>query len=630
MTTPAPYRKDGSSILVPLMAPSTRFATALVLLSALRAFAADWPQFDLDAQHSGTSLEETLIHRGNVATLHPLYHVLLPGVADGAPAFLAGVQTPLGRKDFLFVTTKNGWIAALDAATGALVWSHQPATVPNFTTSSPAVDPNRQFVYGYGLEGRVHKYQVGDGTEITSGGWPELATLKPSVEKQSSALSVAVAKSGTPYLYVTNGGYPGDAGDYQGHVTVVDLVTGSQRVFNANCSDQTVHFTLGGSPDCAAVQTAIWARAGVVYDGASDRIFMATGNGNYNANAGGHNWGDSVFALNADGSGVGTGPLDSYTPVEFQQLQNADADLGSTAPALFPGLPGGAVAHVGLQGGKDAQLRLLDMDDLSGLGSPGHLGGELQKIPLPQGGPVLTAPAVWRSPSDGRTWAFVANGSGISGLELTLGVGGAPLLVSRWTTLSGGTSPVVVNGILYYASFTGLRALDPATGTQLWADASILGVHWESPIVADGHLYVTDEAGNLWAYAPNPAPLAFFTVTPCRLLDTRRAPGPFGGPALAGSAARRLLAVAGQCGVPADALAVASNLTVVSPSTPGDLRVSPSGIVTLTSTIDFAAGRTRANNVTIGLTGDPVGSLWIENRSPGPVDVVLDVSGYFK
>lgn len=611
------------------MAFPLRLAAVLVLLPALRAAGEDWPQFNLDPQHSGTSRQETVIHRGNVATLHPLYHVSLPGVADGAPAFLAGVATPLGQKDLLFVTTKNGWIAALDAATGGVVWSHQPATGPNYTTSSPAVDPNRQYVYSYGLEGRVHKYQVGDGTEITTGGWPELATLKPSVEKESPALGVAVAGNGTAYLYVANGGYPGDAGDYQGHITAVDLTTGAQRVFNANCSDQTVHFTLGGSPDCSAVQTAIWARPGVVYDAASDRIFMSTGNGNYNANTGGHNWGDSVFALNADGSGAGSGPLDSYTPAEFQQLQNADADLGSTAPALFPVLPGSTVAHVGLQSGKDAELRLLNMDDLSGAGSPGHVGGELQKMPLPQGGPVLTAPAVWQSPSDGRIWAFVANGSGISGLELTLGGGGAPLLVSRWTSGNGGTSPVVVNGILFYASFTGMRALDPATGTQLWSDASIGGIHWESPIVVNGRLYVTDEAGRLWAYTPDPSPLKYYTVTPCRVLDTRLAPGPTGGPALA-AGVRRLMTVAGQCGVPSDALALAANVTVVSPVAPGYLRVSPGGVVTLTSTINFSAARTRANNVTLALTGDPLGSLWIENDSTGPADVVLDVTGYFK
>jgi hypothetical protein len=497
------------------MAFLSRLAAALVLLSPLRAACGDWPQFNLDAQHSGTSRQETVIHRGNVATLHPLYHVSLPGVADGAPAFLAEVPTPLGQRDLLFVTTRNGWIVALDAATGGTVWSHQPATGPNYTTSSPAVDPNRKYVYSYGLEGKVHKYQAGDGTEITTGGWPQLATLKPSVEKESSALAVAVAKNGTAYLYVANGGYPGDAGDYQGHITAVDLATGAQRVFNANCSDQTVHFTLGGSPDCSAVQTAIWARPGVVYDAASDRIFMATGNGNYNANTGGHNWGDSVFALNADGSGAGAGPVDSYTPAEFQQLQNADADLGSTAPALFPGLPGSSVAHVGLQSGKDAELRLLNMDDLSGSGAPGHVGGELQKMPLPQGGPVLTMPAVWQSPSDGRIWAFVANGSGISGLELTVGGGGAPLLVSRWTSGNGGTSPVVVNGILFYASYSGMCALDPPTGTQLWSDASIGGIHWESPIVVNGGLFVTDEAGNIWAYAPNAAPCIPNATTAC-------------------------------------------------------------------------------------------------------------------
>jgi hypothetical protein len=476
-------------------------ATILVFpLSSARG--ADWPQFNLDARHSGTSQQEALIHRGNVATLHIRYNVALPGVADGAPAFLAGVTTPLGVKDVLFVTTKNGWIVACDAATGSVVWSHQPATGPNYTTSMPAVDPDRQYVYSYSLEGRVHKYQVGDGTEITTGGWPQVATLKPSVEKSSPGLAVAVARDGMPYLYVANGGYPGDAGDYQGHVTAINLTTGAQRVFNANCSDQTVHFTLGGSPDCPAVQTAIWARSGVVYDADNDRIFMATGNGSFNANVGGHNWGDSVFALNPDGTGTGGGPVDSYTPTEFQQLQNTDADLGSTAPALFPPLPGSAVAHVGVQSGKDAKLRLLDMDNLSGTGAPGHVGGELQKISLPQGGEVLTAPAVWENPVDGEIWVFVANDSGISGLELTVGGGGAPLLVSRWTTGNGGASPIVVNGILYYASFSGIRALDPTTGAPLWS-APIAGVHWESPIVVNGRLYVTDEGGSLWAFEPD-------------------------------------------------------------------------------------------------------------------------------
>ncbi|HEY2737639.1 MAG TPA: PQQ-binding-like beta-propeller repeat protein, partial [Thermoanaerobaculia bacterium] len=379
------------------------------------AGAADWPQFNLDARHSGTSQQETMIHAGNVTTLHMVYSVALPAVADGAPAFLAGVSTAGGVKDLLFLTTKDGRILAVDAATGTIVWSKQPATTPRFTTSMPAIDPSRLYVYSYGLEGRVHKYQVGDGTEITTGGWPEVATLKPDVEKSSPGLAIATAADGTQYLYVTNGGYPGDAGDYQGHVTAINLATGAQKVFNALCSDQTVHFVESSTPDCVGhVRTAIWARSGVVYDSDNDKLYMATGNGDYDGSTGGHEWGDSVFALHPDGTGSGGLPIDSYTPSEQAQLNSTDQDLGGTAPAILPKPPGSRYAHLGLQGGKDSKLRLINLDDLSGSGGPGHIGGEIQKIAVPQGAVVLTAPAIWSDPVDGSTWAFVGNGAGLS------------------------------------------------------------------------------------------------------------------------------------------------------------------------------------------------------------------------
>ena len=34
-----------------------------------------------------------------------------------------------------------------------------------------------------------------------------------------------------------------------------------------------------GTPDCAQKQSAVWARPGVVYDAATDKIYAATGNG---------------------------------------------------------------------------------------------------------------------------------------------------------------------------------------------------------------------------------------------------------------------------------------------------------------------------------------------------------------
>lgn len=490
---------------------------ALVIL-VTTGFVYNWPQFNGDSSHSGVNSQEILINKQNVSQLAKVFQINLnsvaPGadIADGSPVYLNSVQTPNGVKNLIFVTTKNGFIIALDAQTGSMVWSHQnPAgscrvnngTIPCYTTSSPAIDPNHQFVYSYGLDGYAHKYQVGDGTEIKTGGWPELATEKPFNEKGSSALTVATTQDGTSYLYVTNGGYLGDQGDYQGHVTAINLSNGSQNVFNTMCSNQTVHFVeTPGTPDCSGVQSAIWARSGVVYDPALNKIFMATGNGTFDPAL--HDWGDTVFALNPNGTGANGNPLDSYTPVDQQTLNTYDEDLGSTAPAILPVPANSNVQNLAVQGGKDQKLRLINLDNLSGQWGPGHTGGEVGTvIDVPQGGQVLTAPAVWVNPADDTTWVFVANSKGISGLKLSVTASGTPELQQAWTDLNGGTSPILVNGVLFYATPGEIRALDPLGGTQLWSDNQIGGIHWESPIVANGMLYITDESGNLTAYALN-------------------------------------------------------------------------------------------------------------------------------
>lgn len=471
----------------------------------------DWPQFDLNAEHSGNDTLESSITPANVGGLHPLFQARLPATADGAPVLLHGVSMGTGSQDLLFVTTTASDVAALDAHTGALLWSQSyPAGScqinshrgPCYTTSSPAVDPNRQFVYSYGLDGFVHRLRVADGSEVMGDGWPELATLKPENEKGSSPLCLATARDGSSYLYVAQAGYPGDQGDYQGHVTAIHLTDGSQRVFNANSSDQAVHFVeRPGTPDSPQVQSAIWARAAVVYDANNDRIYMATGNGTYDPSR--HDWGDTVFALRPDATGLNGDPLDSFTPSNYQQLGNTDADLGSTAPALLPVPTNSSVRNLALQGGKDQLLRLLNLDDLSGQGGPGHTSGEIgSSIRVPQGGQVLTAPAVWVNPADSTTWAFVANNNGIAGLKLTVDTSGTPGLQVGWKQNGGGTSPIVANGILFYAGSHRIRALDPATGAQLWQDTQIGAIHWESPIVANGVLYITDESGQLTAYGP--------------------------------------------------------------------------------------------------------------------------------
>jgi hypothetical protein len=495
---------------------------ALLLQAAISpALAYDWLQFGGNAQHSGNNAAETILNPGNVGSLVQKYQATLPGNADGAPVFLESVNTPGGVRNLLFVTTHDGWIVALDAQTGGIVWNHQngPGTcvivngggAPCYTTSSPAIDPNRAYVYSYGLDGYVHKYQVGDGTEIVAGGWPQLTTLKGFDEKASSALSFATS-AGNTYLYVTHGGYPGDNGDYQGHVTAINLATGAQKVFNAACSDQPAHFYhLGGgtAPTCTTRQNAIWSRPGVIYDAGTNRIFMGTGNaftsgaGQYDGN---HNWSESVIALNPDGSG-GSGanagkPLDSYTPTNHVSLDSADADVGSTAPAILPVPPSSKIQHLAVQGGKDQTLRLLNLQDLSGQGNPGNVGGEVSAIVnVPQGGVVLSQPAVWVNPNDGSTWIFVVNCCGASALRLNFDGSGNPSLptVPQWQSVQSGTSPVVAGNMVFYLGGNSVRAVDAVSGNLLWS-AARGSTHWQSLIVANGVVYATDQSNHLAAF----------------------------------------------------------------------------------------------------------------------------------
>jgi len=150
---------------------------------SIAALGADWMQFGYDPAHTGNNPVETTITTANVNQIVRRYNVPLPASVDSAPVYLSNVSTVQGTKDLLFLLAQNGTLMALDAANGSVVWSHQ-VSGQQPTTSAPAIDPNRNFVYAYGLDGFVHKYNVGSGNEVTSGGWPELVTLKTDGESR--------------------------------------------------------------------------------------------------------------------------------------------------------------------------------------------------------------------------------------------------------------------------------------------------------------------------------------------------------------------------------------------------------------------------------------------------------------
>jgi len=497
----------------------------LILLSGYAASAAatDWLQFGYDQAHSGYNGAENGYSTAGNATL---FHYALPSsTADSTPVYVGGVNVAGGAKNLLFTVTNNGTLYALDADSPTLnvLWSKQPTGAGKGTRGwgSPAIDPNRQYVYVYGFDGKVHKYQVGDGTEIATGGWPQLVTSKAGVEKGASSLAIATVGA-TAYLYHVTDGYIGDGGDYQGHLTTIILGSGAQKVFNTLCSNKTIHFDAsGGASDCPSVRNGIWGRPGAIYDAGTNRVFIATGNGPFSP--GNHNWGDSVLALNADGSGASGNPVDSYTPSTFANLEGTDADLGSNSLALVPAPAGSSYAHLGVIAGKDDCVRLIRLDDMSGHGAPGHSGGSLQSQRLDSNvsasncddtgtgggsdggnGEIRAQPAVWVNPADGSTWVYISNrGSTLVAYKVTLAAG-TPSLTQQWSDAPG-TSPIVANGTLYYLTPAGantLTALNAVTGALIWQSTAVGGTHWQSPILVDGRIYLTDDANpsQLWAF----------------------------------------------------------------------------------------------------------------------------------
>lgn len=121
----------------------------------------------------------------------------------------------------------------------------------------------------------------------------------------------------------------------------------------------------------------------------------------------------------------------------------------------------------------------------------------------------------------------------------------------------------------------------------------------------------------------------YYTITPCRVVDTRDLQGPYGGPILT-SGVPRLFTIEGQCGIPSTADSVSVNVTIVSPTSGGHLALYPGDQTPpQTSTINFGRGQSRANNAIVPMAADGTISVRPVVLGNGQVHLVIDVNGYF-
>jgi len=442
--------------------------------------AGDWMTFDYNSQRSGVGPADVGIGAGNVNRLKTrVVHV--DGTVDSSAIELHGITVRGRARDMIVVTTTYGKTIAIDPGTGAKLWEFTPSSYRSvagssqITTATPVADPDRRFVYAASPDGRVHKLVLATGAEARSGHWPVRVTFDASKEKLAGALNVSGG-----LLLVTTGGYIGDSPTYEGHVVTIDRGSGHiMHVWNAECSNR--HQLLDPPSACKADTTfggsAIWARSGAVVEPGTRRILVATGNGPFNGST---NWGDSVLELTPYAGRL----LHSWTPTDQAQLNGNDTDLGSTAPAILPATRGYRLA---VQGGKDGQLHLLNLNRLNGTrgGAGRRLGGEIENVSAPGGADVFTAPVVWSHAR--HVYVFAATDAGTA--VYILRVGGRPHLAIAWQNGTSGTSPVLAGGLLYVYDENGgaLNVYQPASGRRV-ASLGASGGHWNSPIVVGGRV----------------------------------------------------------------------------------------------------------------------------------------------
>ena len=96
---------------------------------------------------------------------------------------------------------------------------------------------------------------------------------------------------------------------------------------------------------------------GLATDSAGN-IYFVTGNGLFDVDTGGHDYGDTLMKISQAGA-----VLDYFTPHDQQYMSDNDIDLGSGGVLLLPDQPG-AHPHEAITAGKNGTIYLVDRDNM--------------------------------------------------------------------------------------------------------------------------------------------------------------------------------------------------------------------------------------------------------------------------
>jgi hypothetical protein len=255
-------------------------------------------------------------------------------------------------------------------------------------------------------------------------------------------------------------------------------------------------------------------------------------------------------------------------------------------------------------------------------------------VRLPMARRPRTASALWPASfvAAASLFAVGCNNITVSGSPNPVPVG-QPV---TFTATIAGSGPIPSGTVVFKDNTVPISGAVPvlpgtgSTGVASFMTSSLLpGMHPIAASYSGDMNYQAQDSPPIAETVLGPPTSFYGLASPCRLFDTRQPAGPYGGPALAPGADRTLVA-AGHCGVPSGAASIAVNVAVTQGSGVGNLILFPAGTAAPNaSTINYGAGRTRANNAVVALGTN--GDFTVRTSQPaGSVDVIVDVAGYFQ
>jgi hypothetical protein len=205
-----------------------------------------------------------------------------------------------------------------------------------------------------------------------------------------------------------------------------------------------------------------------------------------------------------------------------------------------------------------------------------------------------------------------------------------------WNVANTNTAPVSCSTVSIALSTDGgnsfpriLRMSTPNDGSEAVTMPNLQTTKARVRVACVGNIFFDVSNANFSIPGGPPAGSFFYTLSPCRVLDTRDLAGATGGQPLTPNSLTTFT-IGGHCGAPFFAT-VSANVTVTQPTQAGDLRMFAGDIALPTATtIFFSSGRTRGNNTMISLSQDGTGTIKVRNDSPGTAHLVIDVNGYFQ